>query len=550
MQQIINIIRNFDNVLKLNSDYQITNFADTQRLADCVAGGSVTLSITVQNTQGVCAIDAVLPTLKVVLQNKNVEITENGEYNITFDNGYTGLKEVIVDVNSNTESYYQEGYNEGFSKGETEGYETGHREGDANGREEQKSLLESITITENGVYDNENGYDEITVEVDTSGAYNEGFDNGKVEGIEQGKEEQKALIQPITITENGMYTNENGYSPIDVNIDTDSYYNNGYNEGFSKGESEGYNEGYDVGVVNGKEQQKSLLESIKITENGVFDNENGYDEITVEIDTQSYYDNGYSTGYSEGVVNGVEQGKAEQKALLESITITENGTYTNENGYDEVIVDVPTGEGQPKVSVKDGLKFGHSTYTTIPDFYDFEGVTDMSNMFINCKGLTTIPQIDTSNVTNMSYMFYGCGNLLTIPQIDTSKVTNMSNMFYYYDIFGGDSNLNFLPPLDCSKVTNMNSYFGFNIKPRTSITEVGGWINLKCKWDDANGLVLCPNLTYESCINVLNGLYDFTGNGVTPTSSQGKLKVNSAFIEKLTEEDLQIAIRKGWTLTT
>ena len=57
-----------------------------------------------------------------------------------------------------------------------------------------------------------------------------------------------------------------------------------------------------------------------------------------------------------------------------------------------------------------------------------------------------------------------------------------------------------------------------------------------------------PNLTYESCINVLNGLYDFTGNGETPSSSQGKLKVHQNFLDKVGDE-ISIGTSKGWSIT-
>ena len=45
--------------------------------------------------------------------------------------------------------------------------------------------------------------------------------NGEYVGkktYKEGVEYQKSLIEPITITDNGVYENENGYSPIDVNI--------------------------------------------------------------------------------------------------------------------------------------------------------------------------------------------------------------------------------------------------------------------------------------------------------------------------------------------
>lgn len=45
--------------------------------------------------------------------------------------------------------------------------------------------------------------------------------NGEYVGkktYKEGVEYQKSLIEPITITDNGVYENENGYSPVDVNI--------------------------------------------------------------------------------------------------------------------------------------------------------------------------------------------------------------------------------------------------------------------------------------------------------------------------------------------
>lgn len=75
-----------------------------------------------------------------------------------------------------------------------------------------------------------------------------------------------------------------------------------------------YKEGYEEGVEAGKAEQKSLLEPITITENGTYENENGYSTIEVNV----------------------EGGDCPE---LEEITINENGTY--EGAYDKVIVDVP-----------------------------------------------------------------------------------------------------------------------------------------------------------------------------------------------------------------
>ena len=72
------------------------------------------------------------------------------------------------------------------------------------------------------------------------------------------------------------------------------------------------------------------------------------------------YQRGYSSGYTDGLSDcsgytptdcssaiteayqsGVTEGMAEQKALLSSTAITSNGTYTNENGWNSVNVNVP-----------------------------------------------------------------------------------------------------------------------------------------------------------------------------------------------------------------
>ena len=63
-------------------------------------------------------------------------------------------------------------------------------------------------------------------------------------------------------------------------------------------------------------------------------------DVSVNIDTQSYYDEGYTNGESAGI--------AEQKAKLDSSTFTANGTYTREDGWNEITVDIDTVNNQNK----------------------------------------------------------------------------------------------------------------------------------------------------------------------------------------------------------
>lgn len=83
----------------------------------------------------------------------------------------------------------------------------------------------------------------------------------------------------------------------------------------------------------------------------------------------------------------------------------------------------------------------------------------------------------------------------------------------------------------------------------SNLTYLGGFYMRNSWTDTLYGLAKCPNLTVESLVNVLNALYDFTGNGETPTSNEGKLALGAAHLAKLTDEQKAIATNKGWTLS-
>lgn len=194
------------------------------------------------------------------------------------------------------------------------------------------------------------------------------------------------------------------------------------------------------------------------------------------------------------------------------------------------------------VTDMNSMFYGCEKLTTVPHF-NTSNVTNIERMLYNCKALTTVPHFDTSNVTNMSNMFEGCSTLKTIPPFNTSKVTNMNGML------SGCYTLESLPALDCGAIYYNNYYplqsYGNNFD---KLTDVGGFLNMKMSWDDTYGLVKCPNLSRESCINILNGLYDFTGNGVTPAWNQGKLKVHANFLSAVGDQ-ISIATNKGWVVT-
>jgi surface protein len=113
-------------------------------------------------------------------------------------------------------------------------------------------------------------------------------------------------------------------------------------------------------------------------------------------------------------------------------------------------------------------------------------------------------------------MFDRCSSLTTIPLLDTSKVTNIS-------IIGVTNN---------TSLTNLGGFKNLGMAPGlTSVT--------------SNFLSMCPNLTYESIMNVINNLYDRAAAGMSVLT----IKFHANSLALLSEDDIAIATNKGWTIS-
>lgn len=126
---------------------------------------------------------------------------------------------------------------------------------------------------------------------------------------------------------------------------------------------------YDEGFKDGIADQKAKLESINITANGTYNSEDGYNNVIVNIDTEPFYNEGYETGV------------ADQKAKLTSIDITSNGTYENPDGYKTVNVDVEVGI-IPNFQDKEVLITDNGEYSITPDD-GFDGLDEVK-VTVNC----------------------------------------------------------------------------------------------------------------------------------------------------------------------
>lgn len=311
----------------------------------------------------------------------DIEITENGTYRR--EDGY---KEVVVNIECG--GSYEEGRQDGIAEQKSklsdttvtengtyesqDGYKkvvvnvdtvTPYNNGKEAGIQEQKNKLTSETFTQNGTYTRQDGWNEVTVNLDTQSYYNSGY--------AEGEKDQKDKLTSLNVTRNGTYTKEDGYNSVVVNIPSDINNQNktvspkttsqvitadsGYS-GLGQVTVNAVTSSIDanisagnikkdvtiLGVTGTYDPQPELeTKSVTYSSNDVYTitpttGKDGLSsvEVTVNVDTTTPYNNGYSDG------------EAAQKEKLTSITVTQNGTYTRADGYDEIIVNVSGGESR------------------------------------------------------------------------------------------------------------------------------------------------------------------------------------------------------------
>lgn len=212
---------------------------------------------------------------------------------------------------------------------------------------------------------------------------------------------------------------------------------------------------------------------------------------------------------------------------------------------------------------------------TIP-LLNTSNVTNMSFMFSNCYKLATIPLLDMHNVANMTSMFSNCSALTSLPAINTSAATNMSSLFYYCTC------LHYIPRIDISKAATVYMMFytcpcissisviqnnavpidmgyfiagcqllakvsGLNLMNATSVSS---FFSSCAKLEDLDirnitksiNITSCTKLSRQTLLKIINNLVDLTGQtGQT-------LTLGSTNRNKLSDEDISIALSKNWTI--
>ena len=535
---------------------------------------------------------------------ESINITENGTY--TKEDGYSEVVVAVPDLNGDYNEGYQQGhtdgYNEGYTKGEGIGYNQGQADLAANAR--------VIDVTENGNYLSK--FSDPILPTTVTGVYANG-----TKFYNYAQLSNKVYDTNITVTQDSVV--ELWYKGDNTKTD------DGWNTIFTSTEKDGknFNLGYMWsdntkirGFLGQKEIQFSWDENawhhIIMKNDGLWVDDvlmgsfNTTNTFACNLFLNSVWDLNWLGRNANGTFGMIKIDDVVIIPTADGFLNTNTGELLEvlkDGGYTFTENQIRYGEGElyktinvnviPKINLqKTGLKLGFSSFTEVPEWADFEGITDLVRMFSECLNLQTIPPLNTSNVSNMERMFYNCG-IQTIPFLDTSNVSNANGMFYYCgklktlpnnfnfgkctnlsDMFNSagltdysfletwvinpnasmdnmitNTNTTYVPAIPCVGSTSFyQSAIFWAYGDYSKLTYFGGWIGRKYNVTQGYILNKMPNLSYESCISILNNLYDFTGNGETPDNNQGQLKVAQSFIDKLTEEDLQIAVRKGWSI--
>lgn len=541
------------------------------------------------------------------IEQLKLDVTKNGKYDFFPTDEIDAFAPVQINVNvpqdytkEDVDALVAEGYNDGYAQGNFDGivsgkeigYTDGYNVGVNDGAVMQKAKLTSLEITENGTYEREDGYSVVEVNVqggsvelvEGSAEYRE---NGTYElvpsadgfskvdivvAVPQKSFETETL--EVELTENGTYeygSSVDGFSEVIVNVNVPSSGGSGGN-GFDYG-AIGYSSSFTnfINSITQTDLDKSIVLQTKFNNATPSERVN----ITSEYRDLVYYPAVDMDMLSSNAVN-VNGSKTTQffpyvkikgtKWENSAVNLTfrdcsalkyieeqdwENLTGENMFYYCSNLMEIPSGYklgcslgtfGAPITSMQNWFNSCYKI-TAVP-LFDTSKVQSMYQTFYNCYKLETVPLFDTSAVTNMNGMFNTCSVLTTIPSFNTSNVRDMRSMF------ASCNKLQSIPALDCSAVSQIGYFFGYSAI--NTLTEMGGLINLgmsntlsgSLNGTTSSFLNYAPNLTKESVLNIINGLYDRASAGYSILN----LKMHANHLAMLTDEEKAIATNKGWAL--
>lgn len=236
-------------------------------------------------------------------------------------------------------------------------------------------------------------------------------------------------------------------------------------------------------------------------------------------------------------IGNIEGGGAEP--ILESITISENGTYTpdeNIDGYNEVIVNVESSGGDD-IPDSEKVVTGNLNYKYYADNWTWfleknKGkisighITGLSHIFDGCTNLSYIPDIEAqkpSSSTKIDYLFSECNSIKEIPisweDLDFGYLNNSTSMGN--NLFYKCYSLKHISPkitrqLFCKATTPTSSPYGYTFGSCINLREV---LNLGVPTGVISNGSSLYNTTFSGCFNLNRMTFDTNDDGTAKTAS-------------------------------
>lgn len=257
--------------------------------------------------------------------------------------------------------------------------------------------------------------------------------------------------------------------------------------------------------------------------------------------------------------------RADETTIIDGAAIKGDAVFTIPSGAKYIVMSV----------AKANLSTAKLTHYSADNYRNYINTSKMANAnYMFLASIVKIPPVNLSNMTNFANGFNHMINLKELPSpFDTSKGTNFN---YCFDgnasleslptglstanatatayMFRGCSSLTEIPVLDMSKNKQPTNI----VTNCTSLTTLGGFTNLGLSYlttvaaNYANYTVdvsTCTNLTEQSLINLLSGLYDIKTRGCKAQ----KCVLGATNLAKLTSTEGQAALTQaqtyGWTVS-
>lgn len=415
-------------------------------------------------------------------------------------------------------------------------------------------------------------------------------------------------IQPyktVEVTENGDYdivpdTPYNCVAKVGLSVDVDtsgaynSGYTSGYTDGYASGSTDGYSSGYTEGYNDGNEfgydRARSNFEQggvgISITGNGHYDASINYQQlsgwisgVTVDVDQVGPYNSGYTEGYNVGRSDGYDNAVSNFEQGGVGLTVTGNGHYDAVINSQQlsgwisgVTVDVPTGstinnQNKAITATTNGHQIitfdsGYTGLGTVDLNIDVPtGSTDNKLASLVDASITAVTASDLGNITSIkAQCFRYCSSLQSVsfPSSITSigeyafaDCTSLNNVVIPDGVtglsqycFAGDSNLsNITIP---EGVVRLGSTVFGNCSKLATLVLPSTLKNFNQSMDSYNGRWALENLyILATAVPILDGYYNnaYVPDNVTlwvPLNLVNPYKINSGWN--------QIITNNNWTI--